>query len=62
MLPAAQLDRPPQAMKWWEEQELRDLCAAVGLIDFQRQRSNRFILFSARKPPGARSSGAPPRP
>ncbi|KAG2437293.1 hypothetical protein HXX76_005951 [Chlamydomonas incerta] len=36
--------------KWWEEQELRDLCEAVGLVNFQRERSMRFILISAQKP------------
>lgn len=36
--------------KWWEEQELRDLCEAVGLVKFQRERSMRFIMFSVQKP------------
>lgn len=36
--------------KWWEEQELRDLCAAVGLQGFQRDRRNRFILLCVTKP------------
>lgn len=36
--------------RWWEEQELRDLCATVGLQDFQRIRKDRFILFTVRKP------------
>lgn len=36
--------------KWWEEQELRELTAAMGLSDFQRNRSRRFIMFSVRKP------------
>lgn len=34
----------------WEEAELRDLTAAMGLEAFECIRSNRFILFSARKP------------
>lgn len=45
------LPAPEQAQfRWWTERELRDLCAAVGLVDFRRERKNRFILFSARKP------------
>jgi SAM-dependent methyltransferase len=46
------LDGPPGArpMRWWDEGELRGLCAAAGLVGFERERRNRFILFSARKP------------
>ena len=36
--------------KWWEEEELRDLCSSVGLESFDRTREWRFILFKARKP------------
>ena len=36
--------------RWWEEAELRDLVATVGLTDFQRNRRLRFIMFSAKKP------------
>ncbi len=36
--------------RWWEEEELRDLCASVGLQGFRRHRSFRFILFTAAKP------------
>ncbi|KAG1680345.1 hypothetical protein FOA52_015435 [Chlamydomonas sp. UWO 241] len=36
--------------KWWEEQELKDLCASVGLDRYTRERSNRFIMLCARKP------------
>jgi len=36
--------------RFWEEDELRDLCASVGLIDFRRHRRNRFIMFCASKP------------
>ena len=39
-----------QMYKWWEEDEIRDLCAAAGLVEFQRNRRARFILFSVRKP------------
>lgn len=38
------------AYKWWEEDEIRDLCSAVGLVEFQRNRQSRFIMFSVRKP------------
>ncbi len=37
-------------MRFWTEPELRDLCGSVGLQDFRRQRSWRFILFAATKP------------
>ena len=46
--------------QWWEEVELKELIAAMGLQDFQRHRSNRFILFSVRKP--AAAHGADPQP
>ncbi|GIM05522.1 hypothetical protein Vretimale_9987 [Volvox reticuliferus] len=36
--------------RWWEEQELRDLCTAVGLQDFRRERDWRFIMFAVTKP------------
>ena len=36
--------------KFWEEQELRDLCGAVGLSDFRRERDQRFIMFTVSKP------------
>ena len=36
--------------RWWEERELRQICEAVGLTGFRRNRSNRFIMFSATKP------------
>ncbi|KAL0045331.1 hypothetical protein WJX82_003898 [Trebouxia sp. C0006] len=32
--------------RWWEEQELRDLTASMGLQNFQRHRQNRFIMFA----------------
>lgn len=37
-------------MRFWDESELRDLCSAVGLQDFQRTRRNQFIMFAACKP------------
>ena len=50
-LPAGlQLEPNPRAYKWWQEQELKDLCNTVGLLDFRRARSNRFIIFAATKP------------
>lgn len=39
--------------KWWEEGELKDLAAAVGLADFRRNRDFRFIMFAATKPAAA---------
>ncbi|EIE18993.1 S-adenosyl-L-methionine-dependent methyltransferase [Coccomyxa subellipsoidea C-169] len=36
--------------QWWEEAELRELTAAMGLQDFQRHRTNRFIMFAVQKP------------
>ena len=36
--------------RWWEEEELRDITAAVGLQNFRRHRSNRFIMFCVSKP------------
>lgn len=36
--------------KWWQEEELRDLCSSVGLEGFERERDWRFILFKASKP------------
>ena len=36
--------------KWWEELELKELCSAMGLTNFQRHRANRFIMFSVQKP------------
>eukprot|EP00884_Botryococcus_braunii_P021550 jgi/Botrbrau1/8079/Bobra.0230s0006.1 len=46
----APLGGQSRTYKWWEEAELRDLAAAAGLVDFQRKRSFRFIMFSAQKP------------
>lgn len=37
------------AYRWWTEAELRGMCSAAGLVEFRRWRSNRFILFSAKK-------------
>ena len=37
-------------MQWWEEQELRELTATMGLENFRRHRSNRFIMFCVQKP------------
>ncbi len=45
-----QLEPSSRTYKWWQEQELRDVCEAVGLTNFRRARSNRFILFSVTKP------------
>jgi len=45
-------DAPRGQYKWWEEEELRDLCTGVGLQGFERERQWRFIMFAARKPMG----------
>jgi len=50
--PPAQLEPTNGAYKWWSEQELKDLCNSVGLVDFRRSRSNRFIMFAVSKPGG----------
>jgi SAM-dependent methyltransferase len=39
-----------EQFRWWTEPEIRDLFASVGLIEFQRHREHRFILWSAKKP------------
>lgn len=39
--------------RWWNEPEMRDLFASVGLTDFQRHRQFRFILWCAQKPAAA---------
>jgi len=48
--PLRGFERPPNAMRWWNEDELRDLCETVGLQNFTRERDFRFIIFSAQKP------------
>ncbi|KAL6758835.1 S-adenosyl-L-methionine-dependent methyltransferase [Haematococcus lacustris] len=49
--PLNQLDkRLAGPYKWWEEAELRDLSASVGLQDFKCERQWRFIMFAATKP------------
>ena len=46
-----QMSAPASApYRWWEEQELRDLTASMGLQNFQRHRQNRFIMFAVSKP------------
>lgn len=42
--------RRASGMRAWEETELRELAASVGLVDFQRQRDSRYIMFACRKP------------
>lgn len=39
-----------RSYRWWEEQELKELTSAVGLQGFERNRSNRFIMFCVSKP------------
>jgi ubiquinone/menaquinone biosynthesis C-methylase UbiE len=38
------------AYRWWEEDEIRDLCDVAGLQSFKRERKNRFIMFCVSKP------------
>jgi hypothetical protein len=39
-----------RTMRYWEEAELKDLCSTAGLQQYQRTRSNRFIMLCATKP------------
>jgi hypothetical protein len=39
-----------RSFRYWEEDELRDLCSSVGLQGFTRNRSRMYIMFSAIKP------------
>lgn len=50
--PLNQLDKAlvSRQYTWWEEEELRDLSASVGLEKFERTRQWRFILFKVQKP------------
>lgn len=50
--PLRQLEPTRGSYRFWDEEELRDLCATVGLQNFVRERRNRFILFCATKPGG----------
>eukprot|EP01025_Chloroclados_australasicus_P060582 TRINITY_DN7790_c0_g1_i4.p2 TRINITY_DN7790_c0_g1~~TRINITY_DN7790_c0_g1_i4.p2 ORF type:complete len:393 (-),score=12.85 TRINITY_DN7790_c0_g1_i4:236-1414(-) len=45
-----QINAGSRAYNWFLETDLRDLADSVGLQQFQRYRSNRFILFSVTKP------------
>lgn len=36
--------------RYWEEAELQDLVATVGLTGYTRMRSRMFIIFAAAKP------------
>ncbi|KAF8072844.1 methyltransferase [Scenedesmus sp. PABB004] len=45
-------ERTSNTFRYWEEAELVDLCAGVGLADYRRSRSRMFIMFSATKPGG----------
>jgi len=40
----------PGAYKWWKEGEIKGICEAVGLENYQRDRRLRFIMFSVTKP------------
>jgi hypothetical protein len=43
-------DQGAAGFRYWEEAELTDLAASVGLGSYQRIRSRMFILFSVTKP------------
>jgi hypothetical protein len=43
-------DQGTAGFRYWEEAELTDLAASVGLGSYQRIRSRMFILFSVTKP------------
>ncbi|KAG7671326.1 hypothetical protein Ndes2437B_g03960 [Nannochloris sp. 'desiccata'] len=48
--PLRGLEPTTGSYRWWEEDELKDLCTAMGLQGFERERNNRFIMFTVRKP------------
>lgn len=38
------------AYKFWNEQELKELCTRMGLKGWQQKRNLRFIMFCVQKP------------
>ena len=48
--PLRGLEPTTGSYRWWDEDELKDLCTAVGLQGFERERDNRFIMFTVKKP------------
>ncbi len=44
------LDGGSGPYRWWNEQELREICARMGLKFWQSTRTFRFILFTVTKP------------
>ena len=44
------LDRPGGPYRMWSEDELREICSRMGLVNWRRDRRLRFILFSVTKP------------
>jgi len=48
--PLRGLEPTTGSYRWWDEAELKDLCTAVGLQGYKRERNNRFIMFSVKKP------------
>lgn len=44
------VDASPGPYRWWNEQELREICGRMGLKMWTRHRRLRFIMFSVTKP------------
>lgn len=38
------------AYKFWNEQELKEICTRMGLKGWQQRRNLRFIMFAVQKP------------
>ena len=36
-------------MRYWEEDELEELCGMCGLVDYEKIRIRDFIMLSAKK-------------
>ena len=37
-------------LKFWTEQELREICIRMGLKNWKQKRTLRFIMFAVQKP------------
>ena len=44
------LDGDQGPYRWWNEQELKEICARMGLRFWQSKRTFRFIFFTVAKP------------
>jgi len=47
------LDKGSGSYRWWNEGELKEICARMGLDAYKCERRLRFILFSVTKPESA---------